>query len=364
MEAYVYITINLINQRMYIGAHRSRIYDEDYLGSGTAIKNALNKYGKENFKNYMIKSFEDDEEAFEYEAYLIDKFNAVKDPRFYNLIKGGLGSWNHCTLIIKGSVGIRNPVTGKQKRVRPEDVDSYLNRGEGWELGFFSPKGSQVGKRRRIIVAKEELVMYIYPEDLSYYEKQGFTHIPYKSNNGLIWVNDGQHNELICNEDLGEYMDHGFVKGCLQAPHKAFSIKGKTAMKSPEGPYIFVSDNEIEYYLSIGYSLGKGFSSTKDRIWIHNENSELMIDPDELEEYESRGYKKGKLGFPVQMTNDDEVVTVKAKEVNEYLKLGYKIIGCSCQSKIAGRIKMNNGERTIFVDPSEEENWKSKGFVR
>jgi hypothetical protein len=48
METHiVYKTTNLVNERFYIGVHKQEGIEFDgYLGSGKALQNAINKYGK------------------------------------------------------------------------------------------------------------------------------------------------------------------------------------------------------------------------------------------------------------------------------------------------------------------------------
>ena len=46
MAFYIYLTTNLINGKQYIGQHKGELNDS-YLGSGTNISKAINKYGKE-----------------------------------------------------------------------------------------------------------------------------------------------------------------------------------------------------------------------------------------------------------------------------------------------------------------------------
>lgn len=85
----IYLTTNLINGKKYIGQHKiSKSYDY-YLGSGKILKQAIEKYGRENFKKESLVFCETQEEANEKEKYYIKLFDAVNDDNFYNLAEGG-----------------------------------------------------------------------------------------------------------------------------------------------------------------------------------------------------------------------------------------------------------------------------------
>lgn len=45
---YIYLTINLINNKKYIGMHHGELNDS-YLGSGNSITEAIKKYGEKKF---------------------------------------------------------------------------------------------------------------------------------------------------------------------------------------------------------------------------------------------------------------------------------------------------------------------------
>lgn len=51
MSNYTYLITNKINNKFYIGSHcwNGDGQDPDYYGSGKIIKQALTKYGKDNF---------------------------------------------------------------------------------------------------------------------------------------------------------------------------------------------------------------------------------------------------------------------------------------------------------------------------
>jgi len=89
MKYYIYKTTNLINGKIYIGLHKSENIETDkYIGTGWAFTDAVNKYGRENFKREILFEFDTLEEANAKEYELVNEEFVNRDDN-YNLRTGG-----------------------------------------------------------------------------------------------------------------------------------------------------------------------------------------------------------------------------------------------------------------------------------
>lgn len=85
---FVYKTVNILNNKEYIGVHSTNDLDDGYLGSGKRLRIAIEKYGAENFKRMILEFFDTREEAFKREAELVtEEYRNRSDT--YNLNLGG-----------------------------------------------------------------------------------------------------------------------------------------------------------------------------------------------------------------------------------------------------------------------------------
>lgn len=90
---YIYKTTNLLNGKIYIGLS-TRSVDESihYYGSGSLLKAAIDKYGKENFSKEILESnISDTDTLGERESYWIEHYNATERGIGYNIASGGEG---------------------------------------------------------------------------------------------------------------------------------------------------------------------------------------------------------------------------------------------------------------------------------
>ena len=88
---FVYMTKCKENGKLYIGQKKFNHGFETYLGSGVAFKEAVKKYGKENFERIILQIAYSKEELNDYEIKYIELFDASEKHNrdFYNIALGG-----------------------------------------------------------------------------------------------------------------------------------------------------------------------------------------------------------------------------------------------------------------------------------
>lgn len=83
--AYIYKITNIINNKWYIGSRKGSFILDDYMGSGTALKSAIKKYGIENFKKEILLACEESDRWF-FEENELKNTDAKNNNMSYNLV--------------------------------------------------------------------------------------------------------------------------------------------------------------------------------------------------------------------------------------------------------------------------------------
>lgn len=127
----VYKTTNMENGKIYIGAHKTKSIEDNYLGSGKLIKEDVKKYGRDIFKKDILFIFPVQSKADEMEKKLIPK-NVILDDKYYNIVEGGKNRpWpkeirEHQSESKKGLYeGEKNPNYGKK---HPEEIREKIGQ--------------------------------------------------------------------------------------------------------------------------------------------------------------------------------------------------------------------------------------------
>lgn len=156
MYYIVYKTVNKINGKYYIGVHKSKVLQDDYLGSGVHLKRAISKYGKGNFSRENLYVFDSEEEMFSKEKEIVNK-ELISDEFCYNLTEGGVGSWSHIDVS-----GENNPMhkskgrSWKDGKTQEEIDEINMKKGSAGEKNGMFGKTHTAEARQKLSEANKK----------------------------------------------------------------------------------------------------------------------------------------------------------------------------------------------------------------
>ena len=283
MYGYIYETTNLINNKKYIGQHKCEYFDEAYFGSGKILVQAILKEGIENFTCKILDSInnvpticESEEQLNLSEAYYIDYYGCVKSDNFYNLKPGGEGKSE------SGLTYIRNPQTGKCKKVSDNDLQDFLNM--GYIIGGPIPSSDVIEKRRRSNTGKKRTLeqrLHISlsqkGKKLSEEHKQKLRKPKSTPNwrKGLITLVKDDIQISVKPEELQDYLNRGFIRGAKKHPPESH-IKHVDANKNRccvtiDGIHKkYPQVRDVDKYINDGYRIVGEKSMLKYLTWNAN----------------------------------------------------------------------------------------------
>ena len=90
MKYTIYRIINKLNGKIYIGKHQTNDVNDNYMGSGRAIKTAIKRHGSNNFSKEILFVYDSEKEMNDKEKELVTEL-FISDPDTYNLGIGGEG---------------------------------------------------------------------------------------------------------------------------------------------------------------------------------------------------------------------------------------------------------------------------------
>lgn len=298
----VYRTTNTLNGKIYIGAHKSINEYDDYLGSGTLLKKAINKHGIDNFTRENLFYCVTEEEMFQIESILVDKeFVERKDT--YNMIEGGLG-WcgliDYCRSNMTGLYGWTAEQRSNWSKVTQANRDPEERRRMCSEAG---KKGSRIAIDNKLGVhglSKEERVL-----------------IAKKANYRL--------------RELGKGI---FDPEVQRQSGKKGGAKGKDSIFYNDGSKMYKYSKEqqaIESFDSFiinnpEYNPGRLNNASKcsEKKWVNDGITNKRINQDELDKFleDNKSFTKGKTKCNEKtkfVTNGSINKRLKLGELNEFL---------------------------------------------
>lgn len=131
---YIYRITNLINGKTYIGQHQYTTFNDGYMGSGTLLRKAIDKYGIDNFqKDILISHIPIKEYADNAEINMI-AIERKHGKAEYNIVNGGQGFRGHHRE--ESKIKISNSLIGN-------------HRAKGKNIGNQNAKGNILSEETR-----------------------------------------------------------------------------------------------------------------------------------------------------------------------------------------------------------------------
>ena len=294
MYGYIYKTTNLIDNKIYIGKKKGE-FTEKYKGSGKYLRNAVNKYGVENFKVEIIEYCETLEEQNEKEKYWIDYYRN-QNVEMYNISDGGDG----------GNTFAELDDIDRQKRIQKLKENSYFAnltpeqdkeiRRKSWETRRKNGKDKLTPEQS--LKLSNSLKQYYSSEEYQLKlakQREINKQIKLKKKQQFMqqWLLE-EHYCKTCGKRITKYIGKGLY--CSQScaathPHteetkKLISEMNRNGICGNKGKHLSEESKQNHSKAMIGKNKGK--------IWITNGFECKSIFPNELDIYISLGYKRGR----------------------------------------------------------------------
>ena len=242
MYGYIYITENNVSGKKYIGQKKSnKFLKEKYLGSGSLLRKAILKYGKENFTVRMLCECDSKEELDEMEIYFIKLYNAQEDTGFYNLARGGESGvggpkfkghkhTEESKQKISNSVSKeKNGFYGKKHSEETRRIMKEKARNRGPVSQETRQKLSKIRKGRKFTEEHKRKISEAQKgEKGNHYGRPLDDEVKKKISNTVhnqVWMNNGVNCTRVPKELVEEFLEKGYVLGRLHFKKSSTTIE-------------------------------------------------------------------------------------------------------------------------------------------
>jgi group I intron endonuclease len=127
----IYKITNQINGKFYIGSHKTKDLNDNYMGSGKYLLRAQKKHGIENFAKEILFVFDNPEEMYAKESEIVNE-DFLEEQNCYNIKIGGFGGWdyinNNVELRVLKNKKARNTTNDKIKQKYGVSNSSQIDR--------------------------------------------------------------------------------------------------------------------------------------------------------------------------------------------------------------------------------------------
>ena len=212
----IYKITNNLDNKIYIGSHKTTDVNDGYMGSGKYLNRAIKKYGLENFTKDILFVFDSPEEMDAKEAELVNEQFLLNEST-YNLKQGGFGGFD---FINKKKL---NYSYTKNRQISPfVNPDRYNDEWhslthakrkagikKAWEEGKMHKFNADINIEMRKRAETPEAIA----KRKDTYKQIGHQQGEKNSQFGTMWVTNGEENLKIRKEELDKYLERGYNKG-------------------------------------------------------------------------------------------------------------------------------------------------------
>lgn len=313
MKYYLYKITNLINNKIYIGVHKTKDLDDGYMGSGKRLQIAIQKYGIENFEKEVLKFFENETDMFAAEANVVTEEFIQRDDT-YNLKTGGFGGWDYVNSLDfeRGGWKHINDLGINKNTVMVKDDDENIFRVSRDDERFISGRLKPFNIDTVLARAKDSSSLIVVPkeefdksEDLVGYT-YGKTLVRRKGTDEKYFYVDKDDprigNEFetrtkgfvnVINPDTGEVMNISCQDPKYLAGEYVHMNKGKTLTEEHKQK---ISDSFKQRKSQGLKAKERSVQRTPGYKWMHNEitKENKCVHPDKIDEHIKFGWLIGR----------------------------------------------------------------------
>jgi len=193
----IYKVTNKINGKIYIGSHKTKNLNDNYMGSGKYLKYAQDKHGIENFTKEILFVFDTPELMYAKEAEIVNE-DFIAESNTYNLKVGGFGGFDY----INSNEELRIAKNKKARKIANENGALEKATKAKAELMKDPAYAKAVGKKiseankGKPGVFKGKTHTQQTKEKMSLSSK-GKTSGNKNSQFGTMWITNGQENKKV-----------------------------------------------------------------------------------------------------------------------------------------------------------------------
>ena len=260
MYGYIYKITNNINNKIYVGKHKSEKFDDSYWGGGKILRKSIKKYGKENFSREILEECFSKKELNEKEKFWIKELDCRNPEIGYNISIGGDGGgiFGHHNFSEQGLNAIKTANSCKHSKEHNQKISESLSK------KFKGRKKSPE-----------------WVEKIVQSRKENGTYIP--------WNKDKKGLQTPWNKGLTKDTDERVKQNIIS---RTKTVNEQGTFKGENNPFYGKHHSE-ETKQKISNSKKGSTPPNKGKRWITNGDINKYINEDEFEIYASLGFRFG-----------------------------------------------------------------------